>query len=74
MAQARVRATGELVDVIPKPKDGILHMYDVVGKVFYTWADLEPVKVKSGLEPVSVVATQVNVKPTVTGSITIGKG
>lgn len=66
MAQARVKKTGEVIDVIPKGKDGKLHMYDVVGKVFYTWDDLEPIKIKTGTVGTTVVATQININPTVT--------
>lgn len=65
MAQARVKATGEVIEVIPKGKDGVLHMYDVVGKEYYTWSQLEPVKIKSGLEPTSVTATEIKVSPSV---------
>jgi hypothetical protein len=69
MAQARVKATGELIEVIPKGKDGVLHMYDVVGKVYYTWNDLEPVRIKTGAEPVTVAATQITITPTVSVSM-----
>lgn len=69
MAQARVKETGEVIDVIPKSKDGVLHMFDAVGERFYTWADLEPVKIKTGTETTTVAATQITISPTVTAKI-----
>lgn len=70
MAQARVKKTGAVIDVIPKSKDGILHMYDTKGDTFYTWDDLEPVKIKTGMIPVSVVAAKIEVTPTINATIT----
>lgn len=66
MAQARVKKTGEVIDVIPKGKNGIVHMYDVISDVYYTWDDLEPVKIKTGAVPSSVVPTKITIRPTVT--------
>lgn len=70
MAQARIKKTGEVIDVIPKSNKGIIHMYDPINDNYYTWQDLEPIKVKTGTIPSSVVTTQININPTVTGSIT----
>ena len=70
MAQARVKKTGAVIDVIPKSKNGVLHMYDIQADTFYTWDDLEPIVFKTGMIPVSVVDTKIEVTPTITGMIT----
>jgi len=69
MAQARVRKTGEVVDLLPGSKDGRFCMQDTMTGDYYTWDELEKVTVKAGIAPVSVSAIQITVSPMVTGSI-----
>ena len=71
--QARVRETQEVIEVIPKPEGNVLKFYDIVNERFYTWDDLEPVRVKSATESIQAVAVGVKVNPTVTGFMTTKK-
>lgn len=69
MAQARVKATGEVVELTPGSKDGKFCMQDTKSGNYYTWGELETVAVKTGVAPVSVSAVQIKVSPTVSGVI-----
>jgi len=69
MAQARVKATGEIVELAPGSKDGRFCMQDTKSGDYYTWDELETIAVKAGVAPVSVSAVQITVSPTVSGTI-----
>lgn len=69
MAQARVKATGEIVDLAPGSNNGKFAMKDSRTGVFYDWEELERVVVKMGSDKISVSAVNVKVGTTVTGVI-----
>ena len=68
MAQARVKSTGEVVELLPGSKDGRFCMQDIKTGKFYNWDQLEKVTVKTGVAPVVASAIQINVSPSVTGN------
>ena len=71
--QVRVRDTQKIIEVIPKPDGNVLKFYDIVACRYYTWDDLEPVRVKTGAESGSVVNVGFTVSPTISGFMTTKK-
>jgi len=69
MAQARVKATGEIVELMPGSKDGRFCMRDVKTGKFYTWDLLERVAVKAGVAPATTSAVKVQIGASVSGSM-----
>ena len=69
MAQARVKATGDIVELAPGSKDGKFCMQDIITGKFYEWHELEKVAVKAGADKLEVSAVEIKVTPTVTGEL-----
>ena len=73
MAQARVKKTGEIVELTATSKNGKFAMEDIKSGKTYSWNELERVAVKSAVAPVHVSAVSIQVNTTVSGTIQTNK-
>ena len=67
--QARIKETGAVITVVPKPVDRSYKFVDVITEIAYNWEELEPVKVKAGIETHLVAQMPVSLRPTITGTL-----
>ena len=71
--QMRVKATNQVITVIPAQTGKTLKFKDVNSDSIYAWNDLEPVRIQVGPAPVQVQAVPIKVSPKISGSMTVNK-